>query len=159
MWCTICPAASSNPFPTPSTPTLLLMVLRFFVPLRASARIRFSGMPHRPKPPIMIDAPSNTSRMASSALATTLFIEPILNDLYHGETESWRMMTSSFLRHAFPQRMREFKFFRQLARCQIFTNVRQVLLQLPQCVFDIFLVADRDVTPHGVRARGDPRHL
>src|SRR5579872_5113315 len=51
------------------------MVRRFFVPLRTSARIRFSGIPHKPNPPIMIVAPSNTSRIASSALATTLFIE------------------------------------------------------------------------------------
>ena len=35
--------------PKPSTPTLLLMVVRFFTPLRTSARIRFSGMPHKPE--------------------------------------------------------------------------------------------------------------
>src|SRR5258705_6997022 len=74
--------------PKPSTPALLLMVVRFFVPLRASARIRFSGIPHRPKPPTMMVAPSNTSWIASSALATTLFMaEEILSDevrIHHG---------------------------------------------------------------------------
>ena len=61
--------------PSPSTPTLLLMVYRFFVPLRANARIRFSGIPQSPKPPTIMVAPSNTSWMASSALATTLFMQ------------------------------------------------------------------------------------
>src|SRR5256886_4955527 len=36
--------------------------------------MRFSGMPHRPKPPIMIVAPSGIRATASAALATTLFI-------------------------------------------------------------------------------------
>src|SRR5437764_33915 len=36
--------------------------------------MRFSGMPHRPKPPIMIVAPSGSRATASAALATTLFI-------------------------------------------------------------------------------------
>jgi len=60
--------------PRPSTPALLLMVVRLFMPLRASARIRFSGIPHSPKPPNIMVAPSNTSWIASSAFATTLFI-------------------------------------------------------------------------------------
>src|SRR5947207_12414679 len=80
MWRRICPAESSRPIPYPSTPTLLLIVVRFFVPLRASARIRFSGIPHRPKPPIMIVAPSGISRMASSELATTFFIGEIVKE-------------------------------------------------------------------------------
>src|SRR5579864_8132888 len=50
------------------------MVVRFFTPFLTRARMRFSGLPHRPKPPIMMLAPSGTSRTASSALATTLFI-------------------------------------------------------------------------------------
>src|SRR5579862_7313255 len=70
----IWPAERSNPMPKPSTPALLLIVVRFFTPLRTRARIRFSGMPHRPKPPTMMLAPSGISRTASSALATTLFI-------------------------------------------------------------------------------------
>src|SRR3954463_11276391 len=48
--------------------------MRFFTPLRWMASIRFSGLPHSPKPPLMITAPSWMSRTASSALATTLFI-------------------------------------------------------------------------------------
>ncbi len=70
----IWPLASSSPIPKPSTPTLLLMVVRFLTPLRARARIRFSGIPHKPNPPTIIVAPSNTSWIASSALATTLCI-------------------------------------------------------------------------------------
>src|SRR5215468_6423921 len=68
--------------PQPSTPTLLLMVVRFFTPLRTRARIRFSGMPHRPNPPTIMVAPSKTSRIDSSAFATTLVI--FLIQIYHG---------------------------------------------------------------------------
>src|SRR5882762_6725553 len=71
----ICPFASSNPMPNPSTPTLLLMVVKFLTPFLTSARIRFSGIPHKPKPPNIMEAPSCTSRIASSALATILFID------------------------------------------------------------------------------------
>ena len=91
MCCRICPFASSSPMPNPSTPTLLLMVVRFFTPLRPRARIRFSGMPHSPNPPTMMVAPSKMSRMASSALATTLFIgKGILNQVHHRDREPWR---------------------------------------------------------------------
>src|SRR5882762_1941617 len=71
----ICPFASSNPMPNPSTPTLLLIVVRFFTPFLTRARIKFSGIPHKPKPPNIMEAPSWTSRIASSALATILFID------------------------------------------------------------------------------------
>src|SRR5262245_20940957 len=36
--------------------------------------MRFSGMPHSPKPPIMIVAPSWMSSIAFSAVSTTLFM-------------------------------------------------------------------------------------
>src|SRR5688572_22433534 len=55
-------------------PALLLMIVRSFVPRRCSAAIRCSGMPHRPKPPIMMDAPSWITATASSADANTLFM-------------------------------------------------------------------------------------
>ena len=42
--------------------------------LVASARIRFSGIPHSPKPETITVAPSGTSRTASAALFTTLFM-------------------------------------------------------------------------------------
>src|ERR1019366_3584741 len=70
----IWPFDRSSPTPAPSTPALLLMVVRFLTPLSARARIRFSGIPHKPNPPTMMVAPSNTSWIASSALATTLCI-------------------------------------------------------------------------------------
>src|SRR5262245_20386001 len=54
-------------------PALLLITVRFFVPLRHRAPMRFSGMPHRPKPPIMMVAPSWTSAIASLISSTTLF--------------------------------------------------------------------------------------
>ena len=44
------------------------------MPLRRMAAIRFSGMPHRPKPPAISVAPSKRSAIASSALATVLSI-------------------------------------------------------------------------------------
>jgi hypothetical protein len=42
--------------------------------LSTSALIRFSGMPHNPKPPTTSVAPSGMSRMASAAEAMTLSI-------------------------------------------------------------------------------------
>src|SRR5579872_1987790 len=74
MWPRISPAVRSKPPPNPSTPALLLMVVMFLVPFLTRARTRCSELPHRPKPPIMMLAPSEMSRTASSALATTLFI-------------------------------------------------------------------------------------
>src|SRR5687767_1761916 len=56
-------------------PALLLITVRFFVPRRCNAAIRCSGMPHRPKPPIMMDAPSWITATASSAVANTLFMD------------------------------------------------------------------------------------
>src|SRR5258707_859513 len=62
------------PIPQSSAPGLLLMRTRFFVPRAWSALMRFSGIPHSPKPPIRMLAPSGTSATAASALARTLFI-------------------------------------------------------------------------------------
>ncbi len=64
--------------PNPSVPALLLMIVRSRVPRRCSAATRCSGMPHRPKPPIMIVAPSGTSATASSASRRTLSIRRII---------------------------------------------------------------------------------
>src|SRR6059058_4989880 len=44
--------------------------------------MRFSGMPHRPKPPIMIVAPSGIRATASAALASTLFIASHSNKMH-----------------------------------------------------------------------------
>src|ERR1051325_4082883 len=70
----ICRVCSSRPRPQSSTPALLETQVRFFTPRLTSALMRFSGMPQRPKPPTTSVAPSNTSRTASSADATTLLI-------------------------------------------------------------------------------------
>src|SRR5262245_10927180 len=50
------------------------MIVRPFTPLACSARIRFSGLPHRPNPPDMMTAPSWRSATAASADAITLSI-------------------------------------------------------------------------------------
>src|ERR1044071_1970787 len=50
------------------------MSVRFFTPFLARAAMRFSGFPHRPKPPDITVAPSGMSATAASALATTLFM-------------------------------------------------------------------------------------
>src|SRR5437660_6004353 len=60
--------------PKSSTPGLLLMMVRLFVPLARRAWIRFAGMPQRPKPPMRIVAPSGMSATAASALGRTLFM-------------------------------------------------------------------------------------
>src|SRR5712692_3379385 len=62
------------PIPKSSTPALLLTIVRFFVPLRRTAAIKFSGMPQRPKPPIRMVAPSLIFSMAASAEAMRLSI-------------------------------------------------------------------------------------
>src|SRR6185295_16482594 len=51
-----------------ATPALLLMTVRWPVPRRASALMRFSGMPHNPKPPSRMLAPSGTSATAAAAV-------------------------------------------------------------------------------------------
>src|SRR5579864_294424 len=55
---------------------LLLMVCRPFTPFRTSAAIRFSGMPHSPKPPIITVAPSEMLATAASDVSITLFMHP-----------------------------------------------------------------------------------
>src|SRR5215475_5479190 len=52
--------------PKPSTPALLETMVRSFVPLRWTAAMRFSGIPHRPKPPIRTVMPSFRLAMAAS---------------------------------------------------------------------------------------------
>src|SRR5215469_1855235 len=69
------------PSPRSVVPQLLEMMVRFCTPLRWRAAIRFSGFPQRPKPPLITTAPFWTSRIASSAVGTTLFIA--LLSLHH----------------------------------------------------------------------------
>src|SRR5208337_1636599 len=168
----ICPLARSSPTPKPSTPALLLIVVRFLTPLRARARIRFSGIQHKPNPPTMMLAPSNTSAIASSALATTLCIA---EEFYRksslrviGRTQSApspdapithaRSLKDSIAR-SLSQLMCPLKLCPELPRIQILADMRQPLLQLQQRAAKIFLVSDRDVPPHRIRAARNPRHL
>ena len=60
--------------PKSFVPALLLMTVRPLLPFSRSAAIRFSGIPHSPKPDTMMEAPSGMSRTASAASRTTLFI-------------------------------------------------------------------------------------
>src|SRR5262245_57179218 len=78
MKCDTCFALTSIPTPKSSTPGLLLMTVRLRVPRACSALIRFSGRPHRPKPPHMMVAPSGMRATASAALAITLFMSVII---------------------------------------------------------------------------------
>src|SRR6266567_6732439 len=72
------------------------MVVRFLTPLRTSARIRFSGIPHSPNPPTMIVAPSEMSRIASSELVTTFFIRSqILKHFHHRDAEPQRNLKNN----------------------------------------------------------------
>src|SRR6185503_5756603 len=73
-----CFALTSIPTPKSSTPGLLLMTVRLRVPRACSALIRFSGRPHKPKPPHMMVAPSRMSATASAALGITLFMSVII---------------------------------------------------------------------------------
>ena len=52
------------------------------------------------------------------------------------------------LRRSLPQLMRLLKLVRQLPRREILANVGQPLFYFPQGIFQILLVADRDVSPH-----------
>ena len=51
-------SSAGPPAPGPALPQLLLMMVRFLTRLRAIASMHASALPHRPKPPDMIDIPS-----------------------------------------------------------------------------------------------------
>src|SRR5260221_1512923 len=70
------------PIPKSSTPALLLITVRFFVPRACSAAISVSGMPQSPNPPIMMVAPSGIPATASDAPASTLFIASHSNKMH-----------------------------------------------------------------------------
>src|SRR5690348_4855945 len=76
----ICRVSNNRPRPKPSTPALLEMTVRLFAPESRNARIRFSGMPHSPKPPDITVMPSRV-RPASAdfASANTFFDWPVFD--------------------------------------------------------------------------------
>ena len=55
--------------------------------------------------------------------------------------------------------MRPLELQRQLPRIQILSDVGQPLFELKQSLSDIFLVGQRNVTPHRVRTARNARHL
>src|SRR5947209_16353182 len=67
--------------PKSSTPALFPTMVRSLTPLSTNARIRFSGMPHSPKPPAAMVIPSfSRPCSADSASAWTLLITgPFIN--------------------------------------------------------------------------------
>ena len=65
--------------PKSLVPALLLMTVRPFDPRSRRAAMRFSGRPQRPKPEIMIEAPSGMSRTASAASFTTFFMVSMIS--------------------------------------------------------------------------------
>src|SRR5690242_14580106 len=65
--------------PKSEPPALLETTVRFFVPARRTAAIRFSGIPQRPKPPIRMVAPSRRPSIAASAPLTRLSMRPPKN--------------------------------------------------------------------------------
>ena len=67
-----CRERSSRPRPKSSTPALLLTTVRSREPRSRSAAMRFSGMPHSPKPPTRSLAEEGMSATASAALPQTL---------------------------------------------------------------------------------------
>src|SRR5512142_2382738 len=70
-----CRPLSSRPMPKSSTPALLPTMVRPLMPLSTSAWIRFSGIPHSPKPPAAIVMSSRSKPdSASRAFANTLFM-------------------------------------------------------------------------------------
>src|SRR5258707_15289296 len=61
--------------PKSSTPALLPAIISPFTPLSTSAAIRFSGMPHSPKPPAaMVMSSFSSPARADFASAKTLLI-------------------------------------------------------------------------------------
>jgi hypothetical protein len=58
----ICFVCSSSPRPQSSTPALLETQVSPFTPFATSALMRFSGMPHNPKPPTTSSEPSRNAR-------------------------------------------------------------------------------------------------
>src|SRR5579864_1977763 len=101
-------------------PALFEATVRFFVPLRRTAAIRFSGTPHVPKPPERMTAPSNSLSIATSALATRLSIESDLHPL-----NAWTFFVLSLLHIAqnLVQFSRSREIFLQRARAKVASHL------------------------------------
>src|SRR3981081_2520769 len=69
------------------------------------------------------------------------------------------VVNSRFPPWSLPQLVGLLKLLRQLPRSQILADMRQPLFHFKQRILQILLVADRDVPPHRVWTRGNPRHL
>ena len=152
--------------PKSSTPALLLITVRSFVPRACSAAIRFSGMPHRPKPPMRMVAPSGMSATASSALASTLFIASTIADGLIGLELEFGMRSRFMIPNPYSE-LRSFDAARQRWACSKTSARRspsrevgaQFLQQRDEGVerlADLIGVGGGDVLPDLGRARGEP---
>src|SRR4029453_8843878 len=130
MKCDTCFALTSIPTPKSSTPGLLLTTVRFRVPRAWSALMRFSGRPHKPKPPHMTVAPSGMSATASAALLITLFMSVII--LHQLGT---------------PLRRRGEDCLDRLAVSKIATQLRETRDQTVECVPDRVRIGQTDIAP------------
>src|SRR4029079_2116209 len=130
MKCDTCFVLTSIPTPKSSTPGLLLMTVRLRVPRACSALIRFSGRPHRPKPPHMIVAPSGMSATASEALPITLFISVIILHQLGA-----------------PFRRRREDGFDRIAVPQVAAQLREARDQTVERIADRIRIGQTDVTP------------
>src|SRR5512143_478612 len=85
-----CRPLSSRPMPKSSPPALLPTMVRPLMPLSTSAWIRFSGIPHSPKPPAaMVMSSRNKPDSASCAFANTLFMLVVPFRLVDGNDASF----------------------------------------------------------------------
>ena len=68
----ICFVSRRRPKPKSSTPALFETAVKSFVPVSLKAFIKFSGIPHKPKPPTVTVHPFGMSATASAAFSHTL---------------------------------------------------------------------------------------
>src|SRR2546425_9370107 len=159
--------------PKSSTPALFEAMVRFLVPFLRTAAIRFSGIPHRPKPPIRIVAPSRSRSIAASALATRLSIYsflPILPCALRSNRsrpsglqrpELQEVSCRSLLQ--FPKHLVEFvsshELVLELPAGEQHAQVLDSLGHLVKGVRDVVGIGQGDVAPDLIRAAGEAQQI
>src|SRR5512132_78962 len=142
MKCATCFALTRMPTPNSSTPGLLLMMVRSRVPRLCSALMRFSGSPHRPKPPHITVAPLGINATASSALFNSLFMSVIILHQFRA-----------------PFRGRRENGFDGVAAPQIAAKLRQPLNEAVERVANRIRIRETDVAPHVSGTRRQSRRI
>src|ERR1700687_4018313 len=143
--------------PAPSIPALFETMVRFFVPLRRTAAIKFSGMPHNPNPPIKIVAPSRSFSIARSALATRLSI-PALQELF---LESQPISERSLLHVAeyFVEFVGGIELGLKLAAGKSPLQVLDSSGETVKSARDIIGIGKGNIPPHGIGASGEAQGI